>query len=110
MRLALVPLREERVDLPRQVRDLLRQLLVLLCEVGVRLKQLEDSVGLRLRRSLEPAVALFDSLGVQFVAIRYPFLMPLPGGSLVIRVAETAAIRFRMRPQKLTLAGGGSAR
>ncbi len=53
------------MDLLRQVRDLLRERLVLLREVGIRLKQLEDLVGFRLRRSLEPAVALLDSIRVQ---------------------------------------------
>jgi hypothetical protein len=67
---ALVPLREERVDLPRQVRDLLCQLLVLHREVGVRLEQLEDLVGLSLRRSLESAVVLVDSFGTDLVAVR----------------------------------------
>jgi hypothetical protein len=65
-----VPLREVRVDLPRQVRDLLGQLLVLHREVGVRLEQLEDLVGFRLRRPLEPVVVLVDSIGTELVAVR----------------------------------------
>ena len=65
-----MPLREVRVDLPRQVRDLLGQLLVLHREVGVRLEQLEDLVGFRLRRSLEPVVVLVDSIGTELVAVR----------------------------------------
>lgn len=60
---------EERVDLLRQVGDLLGQLLVLLRKVGVRLEQLKDLVGLRLRSPLEPALILLDSLGMHLVAI-----------------------------------------
>jgi len=52
------------MDLLRQVCDLLGELLVLLGEVRVRLKQLEDPSTSRLRRSLEPAVALLDSIGL----------------------------------------------
>src|SRR2546427_1058062 len=62
--LTLLLLCQERVDLLCQVRDLLRQLLVLQGEISVRLEQLEDLVGFRLRGSLEPAVALLDSIGV----------------------------------------------
>jgi hypothetical protein len=45
-----VLLGEERVNLLAQVRDLLRQLLVLHREVGVRLKQREKLLGLTLLR------------------------------------------------------------
>src|SRR5713226_3093055 len=67
--LGLVLLGEERVDLRRQVGDLLCQLLVLQRELGVRLEQLEELVGLRLRGSLQPTVALLDSIGVELVTV-----------------------------------------
>ncbi len=43
-------------------------------ELGVRLKQAQELVGLRLRRALEPAVALLDSVGVELVAVSLPRL------------------------------------
>jgi hypothetical protein len=45
---------EERVDLLREVSDLLRELLVLLCERGVRLKQIEFLVGFGSRHARRP--------------------------------------------------------
>jgi hypothetical protein len=65
-----VLLREEGVDPPGQIRDLICQLLVLQREVGVRLEQLEQLVGLPLRSSLQAAVALVDSIGVDLVPVR----------------------------------------
>ena len=65
---------QERVDLLGQRRDLLCQLLVLTCEVGIRLEQVEKLVGLRLRGSLEPGVVLLGSDGAELVAVRLPRL------------------------------------
>ncbi len=57
------------MDLAGQLRDLLGDVLVLLRERGVRLKQLDDSVGLPLRRFFECGVAVFDHLAVQLVPV-----------------------------------------
>jgi hypothetical protein len=61
--------REERVDPLCEVRDVLGQFLVLLREVGVRLEQFEELVGLGFRCSFDPGMVLVEPFGVDLVAI-----------------------------------------
>src|SRR5262245_56545942 len=63
------PLRQQFVDLLRQLRDVLGQILVLLRQRGVRLEKREELVGFRLHATLETRVAPVGLLALDLVAV-----------------------------------------
>src|SRR5690242_13878817 len=63
-------LRQQRMDLARELRDLLGQVLVLLRQGRVGLEQVDEPVRLPLHTFLEPRVALVRAVAQELVPVR----------------------------------------